>query len=144
MILCWNPLFLLVIKRLERRKNIHLFHGMSIMQKLIKIHLKTLESQVKIRLMRTNEKPGFIKMKIFSLIQNSLDLKRRYLEKESILQYFHEQIKISQQPSSMICMVEIDKNKKKLKKNLLFPLKVLFLYLFNQTSLTFHLHSASK
>ena len=112
MILCWNPLFLLVIKRLERRKNIHLFHGMNIMQKLIKIHLKTLESQVKIRLMRINEKPGFIKMKIFSLIQNSLDLKRRYLEKESIPQCFHEQIKISQPLSLVICMAEIDKNKK--------------------------------
>ena len=112
MILCWNPLFLLVIKRLERRKNIHLFHGMNIMQKLIKIHLKTFEYQVKIRLMRINEKRGFIKMKIFSLIQNSLDLKRRYLEKESILQCFHEQIKISRQPSSMICMVGTDKNKK--------------------------------
>lgn len=82
------------------------------MQKLIKIHLKTLESQVKIRVMRTNEKQGFIKMKISSLIQNSLDLKRRCLEKESILQYFHEQIKISQLLSSVICMVGIDKNKK--------------------------------
>ena len=112
MILCWNPLFLLVIKRLERRKNIHLFHGMNIMQKLIKILLKTLESQVKIRLMRISERRGFIKMKIFSLIQNSLDLKRRCLEKESILQCFHEQIKISQPLSSVICMVEIDKNKK--------------------------------
>ena len=116
MILYWNLLFLLVIKRLERRKNIHLFHGMNIMQKLIKIHLKTLESQVKIRVMRISEKPGFIKMKIFSLIQNSLDLKRRCLEKESILQCFHEQIKISQPLSSVICMAEIDKNKKKLKK----------------------------
>lgn len=112
MILCWNPLFLLVIKRLERRKNIHLFHGMNIMQKLIKILLKTLESQVKIRLMRISERRGFIKMKIFSLIQNSLDLKRRCLEKESILQCFHEQIKISQPLSLVICMVGIDKNEK--------------------------------
>ena len=86
------------------------------MQKLIEIHLKTLESQVKIRVMRINEKRGFIKMKISSLIQNSLDLKRRCLEKESILQCFHEQIKISQPLSSVICMAEIDKNKKKLKK----------------------------
>ena len=98
----------------------------------------------KIRVMRINEKQGFIKMKISSLIQNSLDLKKRCLEKESILQCFHEQIKISQPLSSVICMAEIDKNKKNWKKNLLFPLKVLFLYLFNQTSLTFHLHSASK
>ena len=82
------------------------------MQKLIKIHLKTLESQVKIRVMRINEKRGFIKMKIFSLIQNSLDLKKRCLGKESILQCFHEQIKISQPLSLVICMVEIDKNKK--------------------------------
>ena|GEM_PF-699656 len=112
MILCWDQLFLLVIKRLERRKNTHLFHGMNIMQKLIKIHLKTLESQAKIRVMRINEKRGFIKMKIFSLIQNSLGLKRHCLEKESILQCFHEQIKISRQLSSVICMVGIDKNKK--------------------------------
>ena len=112
MILCWNLLFLLVIKRLERRKNIHLFHGMSIMQKLIKIHLKTLETQIKKHLMRINEKLGFIRMKIFSLIQNSLDLKRHCLEKESILQCFHELIKISQQLSSMICIVGIDKNQK--------------------------------
>ena len=112
MILCWDPLFLLVIKRLERRKNIHLFHGMNIMQKLIKIRLRILETQIKKHLMRINEKLGFIKMKIFSLIQNSLDLKRRCLEKESILQCFHEQIKISQPLSLMICMVEIDKNKK--------------------------------
>ena len=112
MILCWNPLFLLVIKRHERRKNIHLFHGMSIMQKLIKIHLKTLGSQVKIRLMRINEKRGFIKMKISSLIQNSLGLKRHCLGKESILQCSHELIKISQPLSLVICMVEIDKNKK--------------------------------
>ena len=112
MILCSDQLFLLVIKQLERRKNIHLFHGMNIMQKLIKIHLKTLESQVKIRVMRISERRGFIKMKIFSLIQNSLDLKRRCLEKESILQCFHEQIKISQPLSLEICMAEIDKNKK--------------------------------
>ena len=112
MILCWDPLFLLVIKRLERRKNIHLFHGMNIMQKLIKIRLRILETQIKKHLMRINEKLGFIKMKIFSLIQNSLDLKRRCLEKESILQYFHEQIKISQPLSSVICMVGIDKNEK--------------------------------
>ena len=116
MILCSDQLFLLVIKRLERRKNTDLFHGMNIMQKLIKIHLKTLESQVKIRVMRISERRGFIKMKIFSLIQNSLDLKRRCLEKESILRCFHEQIKISQPLSLVICMVEIDKNKKKLKK----------------------------
>jgi len=85
---------------------------MNIMQKLIEIHLKTLESQVKIRVMRINEKRGFIKMKIFSLIQNSLDLKKRCSEKESILQCFHEQIKISQLLSSEICMAGIDKNKK--------------------------------
>lgn len=82
------------------------------MQKLIKIRLRILGTQIKKHLMRINEKPGFIKMKIFSLIQNSLDLKRRCLEKESILQCFHEQIKISQPLSLVICMVEIDKNKK--------------------------------
>lgn len=62
--------------------------------------------------MRINEKRGFIKMKIFSLIQNSLDLKRHSSEKESILQCYHEQIKISQPLSLEICMAGIDKNKK--------------------------------